>query len=112
MLSAFVLAAAAVAAPPASDPAWESYACEGGPPVRLALIGGRPAERGFLALETGIVALERHEGDPPAVLRGEGHMVRASNWLDILYAPPGQEHAALQCRVDGAASPPPRPSPE
>ena len=52
MLSAFVLVAAAVAAPPASDPAWESYACEGGPPVRLALIGGRPAERGFLALET------------------------------------------------------------
>ena len=111
MLSAIVLAAA-VAVPAAGDPMWESYACEGGPTVRLALAGERPAERGFLALETGVVVLERHEEDAPAVLRGAGYMVRASNWLDILYAPPGRERAAWQCRVEGATATPARPAPE
>ena len=95
--------ALAVAVPAAADPSWETYVCEGGPTIRLALVGDRPATDGFLSLETSTVTLTRHTGDAPAVLRGDGYMVRPFNWTDILYAPPGRETSAYQCRVDGAA---------
>ena len=93
---------AALAAPAASDPAWESYACEGGPTIRLALAGDRPAERGWLQTADGVVELTRHEGEAKAVLRGGGHMVRPFHWLDVLYAPPGEGQAAFTCRVQNA----------
>ncbi len=113
MLFSLVIAAAAVAsAPAAGDPVWQTYVCEGGPSIRLALMGDRPAERGFLALETGVVTLERHEGEAKTVLRGDGHMVRTSNWLDVLYAPPGREKNAYQCRAEGAAGRAARPAAE
>lgn len=98
-----VFLAAVAAAPAAGDPAWESYVCESGPTIRLALLGERPASAGYLDLGTGIVTLEPHKGESSAVLRGQGYMVRPFNWTDILYAPPGREKSAYQCRVDGAA---------
>lgn len=104
MLLHLVLAAAASAAPASNDPLWETYVCEGGAPIRLALLGDRPATSGYLDLGASIVTLERHKGEPPAVLRGEGYMVRPFNWTDLLYAPPGREKSAYQCRIDGAAS--------
>lgn len=107
-----VLAAAVLAAPSAADPAWETYACESGPEIRLALIGGRPAESGFLALPGGTVVLERHEGEPPEVLRGGGYMVRPFNWSEVLYAPPGYEKAAFQCRIADAKARSAAPVPE
>jgi hypothetical protein len=103
MLFMTVFAAAVSAASPPADAAWENYVCEGGPAIRLALVGERPASAGYLDLATGIVALERHQGESPAVLRGSGYMVRPFNWTDILYAPPGREKSAYQCRVEGAA---------
>lgn len=114
MLSTLLLVAAASVAtltpPAADDPAWEAYVCAEGPQIRLALIGGRPAERGFLAVDAGIVTLVRHEGEAAAVLRGDGYMVRPFNWTDILYAPPGREQDAYQCRVAGAAAKPGAPA--
>lgn len=103
------LVLAALAAP-AADAVWEDYACEGGPVLRLALVGGRPATEGYLQLGTGIVTLTRQPKEPPAVLRGDGHMVRPFNWIDILYAAPGA--AAVQCRLADAAAKPGAPSPE
>jgi hypothetical protein len=112
-IMSFTLALAlSVAAPAAGDPAWETYVCESGPTIRLALIGDRPATDGFLALEAGVVTLTRHKGDAAAVLRGDGYMVRPFNWTDILYAPPGREKSAYQCRVDGAAARLPKPGVE
>lgn len=107
-----LLAAALVSAPPASDPAWETYACADGPQIRLALIGGRPAERGFLAEASGPIALERQKDGPPEVLRGSGYMVRPFNWTEVLYAPPGREKSAYQCSITDAKAPPPAPVPE
>ncbi|BCW90638.1 hypothetical protein sos41_38110 [Alphaproteobacteria bacterium SO-S41] len=102
MLS-LVLLAAVSATPAAGDPTWETYVCESGPTIRLALLGDRPASAGYLDLGTGIITLEPHKGEPPAVLRGQGYMVRPFNWTDILYAPPGREKSAYQCQVQGAA---------
>ena len=101
MLFLVLAAAAAVAAP--ADAAWETYECEGGPAIRLALNDARPAERGWLDTQAGIVELTRHEGEGKTVLRGGGHMVRPFNWLDVLYAPPGEGQAAFTCRVQNAA---------
>lgn len=108
MLS-FAFAALLTAAPPADDPSWETYACESGPSIRIALMGGRPATQGFLALEGGTVALDRHKGEADTVLRGGGHMVRPFNWTELLYAPPGREKNAYQCRIEGAAARLPKP---
>ena len=105
-----VLAAAAAAAP--ADAAWETYACEGGPTIRLALNDVRPPEHGWLETAGGVVELTRHEGEGKTVLRGGAHMVVATNWLDILYAPPGRERSAYQCRIADAATPPGKPPPE
>lgn len=102
--------AATAPAPAATDLAWETYACEDGPSLRLALVGGRPASEGFLEAASGVVALTRHQGEPQAVLRGEGYMVRPFNWSDILYAPPGHEKSAYQCRVENAAGRPDAPA--
>ncbi len=110
MLFLVVAAAAAVAAP--ADAAWESYACEGGPTVRVALTDTRPPERGWLDTAGGIVALERHDGEGKAVLRGGGHMVIALNWADIYYAPPAREKSAFRCRISGAGSTSIKPAPE
>jgi hypothetical protein len=107
-----VLVAAALAAPAAADPAWETYACDGGPEIHLALVGGRPAESGYLALPAGPVILTRQKDDPPEVLRGGGYMVRPFNWSELLYAPPGRETSAYQCRVADAKARPPAPTPE
>ena len=104
MVFALLIAAAAAAAPAANDPLWENYVCDGGSPVRLALVGDRPATQGYLDLGGRIITLSRQKGEPPAVLRGEGYMVRPFNWTDILYAPPGREKSAYQCRIDGAAA--------
>jgi hypothetical protein len=111
-MSVLILAAALIAAPPANDPAWETYACDGGPEIRLALIGGRPADSGFLAAATGAVALTRQKDEPAEVLRGGGYMVRPFNWTEVLYAPPGREKAAYQCRIADAKAKPPAPTPE
>ncbi len=110
----FVLAAAAVSVPAAAPagPAWESYVCEGGPTIRLALNDARPAERGWLETPGGIVDLTRHDGEGKTVLRGGGHMVVAPNWIDILYAPPGREKKAYSCRIAGAADGTVAPKPE
>jgi hypothetical protein len=105
-----ILAAAAVAAP--ADAPWESYVCENGPTIRLALNETRPAEQGWLETDSGVVALVRHEGEGKTVLRGGGYMVVAPNWIDILYAPPGKEKAAYSCRIANATSAPGKPSPE
>jgi hypothetical protein len=105
-----VLVAAAAAAQP--NAAWESYECESGPTIRLALNDARPAEKGWLETPGGIVELTRHEGEGKTVLRGGGYMVVAPNWADILYAPPGKEKAAYSCRIANAASPPGKPIPE
>ena len=110
MLFLVLAAAAAVAAP--ADAAWETYECEGGPAIRLALNDARPAERGWLETTGGIVELTRHEGEGKTVLRGGGHMVVAPNWLDILYAPPERERSAYQCRIANAAAPLSKPAPE
>jgi len=104
------LAAAVLAAPSAADPVWETYACDGGPEIRLALMGGRPADSGYLAATEGTIALERQKGEPPEVLRGGGYMVRPFNWTEVLYAPPGFEKAAFQCRIADAKAPPPAPT--
>lgn len=111
-MSVLVLAAALIAAPPAADPAWETYACDGGPEIRLALIGGRPADQGFLAATGGAIALSRQQGEPPEVLRGGGYMVRPFNWTEVLYAPPGRETSAYQCRIADARAKPAAPTPE
>ncbi len=105
-----VLAAAAAAAP--ANAAWETYECAEGPTIRLALNDVRPPEQGWLETEGGIVELTRHEGDGKTVLRGGGYMVIAPNWLDILYAPPGRERSAYQCRIANAAAPLGKPAPE
>ena len=110
MLFLVLVAAAATAAP--ADAAWETYACEGGPTIRLALDDVRPPERGWLETAGGVVELTRHEGDGKTVLRGGGYMVIAPNWLDILYAPPGRERSAYPCRIANAATPLGKPSPE
>lgn len=104
-----ILAAAASAAAPANAP-WESYACEGGPTIRVALTETRPPEAGWIETAHGVVALTRHDGEGKSVLRGEGHTVVALNWVDILYAPPGKEKAAFSCRIVNAAAPPPKPA--
>lgn len=105
-----VLAAVAAAAP--SDAVWESYVCESGPTVRLALNEARPPERGWLETAGGVVALTRHAGEGKTVLSGGGYTVVAPNWIDILYAPPGREKSAYSCRIAGAADGPIRPEPE
>jgi hypothetical protein len=104
-----VTAAALLAAPSASEPAWETYACDGGAQIRLALVGGRPADGGYLAASGGTVVLERQKDGPPEVLRGGGYMVRPFNWTEVLYAAPGQEKTALQCRIADAKAPPAAP---
>lgn len=103
-----VLAAAAAAAP--ADAAWESYVCDKGPTIRLALSDARPPEQGWLETAGGVVALTRHAGEGKTVLRGGGYTVVAPNWLDILYAPPGNEKAAFSCRIADAEAPPAKPA--
>lgn len=107
----FLVVAAAAAAVPANS-AWESYECQSGPTVRLALSDTRPAEQGWLEINGGIVVLTRHEGDGRTVLRGDGYTVVAVNWIDILFAPPGREKSAYSCRIANAGSAPAKPSPE
>lgn len=111
MIHVLLLAAAAAAAAPA-DAVFETYACDSGPSVTLALTGGRPASGGYLRTDGAVVALTPHAGDAKTVLRGGGYMVRASNWADILYAPPGREKNAYECRVANAAVKPGAPKPE
>ena len=108
---AAVFALIAAASGPANA-AWETYACADGPSVRIAFSGDRTADRGYLTVSGKIVELTPHKGDAKAVLRGQGYMVRPFNWTDILYAPPGRERAAYQCRVVDAASPPAAPKVE
>jgi len=107
----FLVLTAAVAAAP-TGAAWESYECESGPTIRLALNDARPAEQGWLETEGGVVELARHAGEGKTVLRGGGYMVVALNWIDILYVPPGRETKAYACRIANAASPPAKPIPE
>ena len=107
----FLVVAAAAAAAPANA-AWESYACESGPTVRLALNDARPAEQGWLETNEGVVALTRREGSGKSVLSGGGYTVVALNWIDILYAPPGREAKAYSCRIANAGAAPAKPAPE
>lgn len=108
----FFLLVAAVAAAAPVDAAWESYVCESGPTIRLALNDGRPAEQGWLETTSGIVPLVRQQNEGKGVLRGGGYLVVAPNWVDIYYAPPGREKAAYRCRIADATAAPAKPSPE
>lgn len=95
-----------VAASAPADAMWETYACTDGPTVKIALDGKRPATRGYVTVGAGVIELTPHKGEAKSVLRGQGYMVRPFNWTDLLYAPPGREKAAYQCRVVGAANRP------